>query len=311
MKMEKEKDFKTYSLGRIIKTGWVSFRRNSFLSFGATGVMALALLVLSSLIVFNFFTNRLISFLDEKVDVSVYFQGEAKEDQILKIKSDLENLSSVERVVYVSREQALEDFKARHKDDQLIQDSLAELESNPLQASLNVKAIDAGQYASITNFFEQNSLKTVIDKISFYENEGAIERVRNFSRGLYGWGLLATIALGLVAVLVPFNTIRLTIYNKKEEIEIMKLVGASNWHIRGPFLVEGGLYGFFAAVLALAIFYPGIYLVSDKLGTLASSLNLFSYFVSYSPQMVLVVLGSGLALGIFSSFSAIRRHLKV
>lgn len=305
------KDNKTYSLNRIIRAGWINFRRNSFLSFGATGVLALALLVFSGLIVLNFFTDRTVSMLDEKVDVSVYFQNEAKEDQILKIKSDLEELPTVRSVAYTSSDKALEEFKQRHKNDSLIQDSIAELDTNPLQASLNIKAVDSGQYASIAQFLEKNSLKSVIDKISFYENEAAINRLRSISRGLSGGGLATTFVLALVAVLVTFNTIRLTIYNKKEEIEIMKLVGASNWHIRGPFLVEGAFYGLFAAVLALVVFYPGVYLASDKLFGFAPTINLFRYFVGYMGQMFLIMFGSGLVLGVFSSFIAVRRHLKI
>lgn len=289
----------------------MSFKRNSFLSFGATGVMALALLVFSGLIMLNFFTGKVVSFLDEKVDVSVYFQNEAQEDQILKVKSDLETLSNVRSVGYISKDKALEDFRVRHEDDRLIQDSLAELETNPLQASLNIKAVDPSQYASIAAFLESNSLKTVIDKISFYENEAAINRIRAISKGLSGWGLVTTLLLALVAVLVTFNTIRLTIYNKKEEIEIMKLVGASNWHIRGPFLAEGAFYGLFAAFLTLAIFYPATYFVSKELTSFAPTINLLAYFTGFLGQMILIVVGSGLALGIFSSFIAIRRHLKI
>lgn len=299
------------SLRRIIASGWVNFRRNRFMSFGATGVTAMALLVLSGLIVLNFFTDRVVDFLDEKVDVSVYFQNDSKEDQILKIKSDLEELGNVKTVSYISQAQALEDFKNRHRDDQLIQDSIIELEANPLQASLNVKAVDPSQYASIAQFLEKNSLKTVIDKISFYENETAINRIRGISNSLSRGGLGVTLILALVAVLVTFNTIRLTIYNKKEEIEIMKLVGATSWHIRGPFLVEGGLYGLFASLLALAVFYPVTYFVSSKLGSFVPDINLFGHYFGNIGQMFLIIVGAGLLLGVFSSFIAIRRHLKV
>ena len=111
--------------------------------------------------------------------------------------------------------------------------------------------------------------------------------------------------------MVTFNTIRLTIYNKKQEIEIMRLVGASNWHIRGPFMVEGGIYGLFAALLALIIFYPAVYYASGKLAVVAPSLNLFGHFLGNIGWMFLALVGSGLALGVLSSFIAIRRHLKI
>lgn len=306
-----EQQATAYSFWRIIKAGWINFRRHQFLSLGATGVMALALLMISGLIVFNFLSSTVVSTLDEKVDVSVYFQDEAKEDQILRIKNNLEGLDTVKSVTYISREKALEDFKGRHQKDALIQESIAELDYNPLQASLNVKARDFNQYASIVQFLENNPLKSAIEKINFYENEAAINRIRGISHGLTAGGLGISLFLAAIAVLVTFNTIRLTIYNKKEEIEIMKLVGASNWHVRGPFLAEGAFYGLLAAIITLAVFYPVVSFLSPKILSFAPNLDLQGYFTSYLGQMLLIVIGSGLALGIFSSAIAIRKHLKV
>ena len=299
------------NLKKILDSGWTNFRRNSYLSFGATGIMALALILFLGLLTVQFLTSQVVANLQEKIDISAYFKADATEEQALKIKSDVSVLPQVDSVVYVSRDQALEDFKSRHAEDQLIQESLAQLESNPLAASINIKTRDASQYASIAKFLEESPLSAVIDKISFYENRGVIERIQSISRGVNTWGLGATFLLALIAVLVTFNTVRLTIYNQKQEIEIMRLVGASNWHIRGPYLTEGGLYGLFASVIALAIFYPSVYLVSDKVNSFVPSVNLFSYFMVGLPQVVLMVAGLGIALGVVSSSIAIRKHLKI
>ncbi len=281
------------------------------MSFGATGVMALALILFLGLLTIQFLTSQVVATLQDKIDISAYFKSVATEDQVLKIKSDVSALPEVDTVIYVSREQALTDFKARHAQDQLIQDSLSQLDSNPLAASLNIKTRDSSQYASIAKFLEDGPLSAVIDKISFYENRGVIERIESISGGVKSWGLGATLVLALIAVLVTFNTVRLTIYNQKQEIEIMRLVGASNWHIRGPYLTEGGLYGLFASVIALAVFYPVIYLVSDKVSSFVPTVNLFSYFFTGLPQIVLMVAGLGIVLGMVSSSIAIRKHLKV
>lgn len=299
------------SFPRIFKAGWISFRRNSFLSLGTTGVMTLALLVIAGLMALSFITGQIVSTLEEKVDISVYFREEAKEEQILKIKSDLEFLESVRVVAYVSKEQALEDFKSRHQTDQLIQESIAELDFNPLQASLNIKAVEAGQYAAIAQFLEKNYLQEAIDKVNFYENELAISRIQGITRGLNTGGLFVSLFLVLVAVLVIFNTIRLAIFSQKPEIEVMRLVGASNWHVRGPFLVEGGLYGLWAAAAALLIFYPAIYFSSSKIVSFAPQLNLAAYFSANWWQMVIVLVVLGLVLGISSSTIAIRRYLQI
>jgi len=292
---------------RIFNAGWTNFKRNSYISFGTTGVMALVLLLFSGLMTLNFISNQIVSGLQEKVDVSVYFKTDASEEEIAMVRQDLEGLGTVRNVGYTSREQALEDFKTRHSGDALIQDSLAELDDNPLQASLNVKAKDSGQYASIVGFLEGNKLRSLIDKINFYENEAVIKRVEGVSSGLQNWGFLATMILAAIAVLVTFNTIRLTIYNQKQEIEIMRLVGGSNWQIKAPYLVEGGIYGAFASV----IFYPAVYFASPKIELLMPGLSLMGYFFANIFEYVLLILFVGILLGVVSSAVAIRRFLKI
>lgn len=299
------------NLKRIIKTGWTNFKRNGYLSFGATGMMALTLLLFLGLLSLQFLTSQVVASLEEKIDMSAYFTPDATEEQMSQIKSDLQSLPDVASVTYISRDQALADFKARHSQDQLIQESLAQLDLNPLAASLNIKAKDSSQYASIVQFLEGSKFRSLIEKIDFYENKGIIERIQKISGGIRDWGLVVTLALAFIAILVTFNTVRLTIFNQKQEIEIMRLVGASNWHIRGPYLVEGGLYGLFAAAVALVVFYPTVYFVSDKISSFAPDVNLSGYFVGGIAQIFLLVIVLGILLGMVSSFIAIRKHLKV
>lgn len=296
---------------RIFNAGWTNFKRNSYISFGTTGVMVLVLLLFSGLMALNFISGQIVSGLQEKVDVSVYFKTDTTDEEIAKVRQDLEGLGTVRSVGYTSRDKALEDFKAKHAGDALIQDSLAELETNPLQASLNVKAKNSGQYASIVGFLEGNKLRSLIDKINFYENEAVIKRVEGISGGLQNWGFVATMVLASIAVLVTFNTIRLTIFNQKQEIEIMRLVGGSNWQIKAPYLVEGGIYGVFAAFVSSLIFYPAVYFVSPKIELLMPGLSLTGYFFSNILEYVLLILFVGVLLGVVSSAVAIRKFLKV
>ena len=154
-------------------------------------------------------------------------------------------------------------------------------------------------------------MSSAIDKINFYENRGVIEKVQKISGGVERWGLAAVAVLGLIAVLVAFNTIRLTIYSQRQEIEIMRLVGAGNRQIRGPYIIEGALYGFFGGLIALGIFYPTISIVSPKIGAFAPTIDLFGYFGTYVLQVTGMVVGLGVILGIVSSYIAIRRYLKI
>ena len=299
------------SLKRIWQAGWKNFKRNSYLSLGTTAIMVLVLLLFSALMGLNFLSLKIVSSLNEKVDVTVYFRPDASEDKIMVVRDNLKDREDVRGVEYISREKALEDFKANHAGDVLIQDSLAELDDNPLQASLNVEAANPSQYASIVTYLEANQFRSLIDKINFYENEQVINRVQNISRAIQNWGFTLTMALAFIAVLITFNTIRLTIYNQKQEIEIMRLVGGSNWHIKAPYLVEGGLYGVFAAVVTLVLFFPLVYLSSPKIEVLMPNASLTGYFVSNIFQYVFLIFSVGTLLGVVSSFIAIRRFLKV
>ena len=296
---------------RIFNAGWVNFKRNSYLSLGTTGVMVLVLLLFSGLMAVNYVSFQVVSTLQGKVDVSVYFKAEATEEDILEVKNDLENLGEVKTVEYVSKDQALNDFKEKHAGDALVQDSLAELDYNPLQASLNVKAQNSSQYAAVVSFLEANKFRSIVDKINFYENEEVIKKIDRLYSGIQNWGFIATMALALVAVLVTFNTIRLTIYNQRQEIEIMRLVGGSNWHIKAPYLVEGGLYGALASAVTLVIFYPVLVFASPKIETLMPDVGLMNYFVSNILQFAGTIFFVGILLGVASSFIAIRKFLKV
>ena len=299
------------SLRRIFQVGYTNFKRNSYVSLGTTGVMVLVLVLFSGLMAVNFLSSEVVVNLREKIDVSAYFKTDISENEILSVKSELESLDSVKKVEYVSAEQALTEFKERHAGDAVIQDSLAELDFNPLQASLNIKAQDSAQFGSIVQFLETNKFRSVIDKINYYENEKVISRLQSVAGGIQNWGFIITMILAVIAVLVTFNTIRLTIYNQRQEIEIMKLVGGSSWHIKAPYLVEGGLYGAFAAAVTAVIFYPTLFFISPKIASFMPGTSLISYFFSNTFQFLFLIFFVGVLLGVVSSFVAIRRFLKV
>ena len=299
------------NLIRVINQGWTNFKRNSWLAFGTIGIMALALLIFSGLVAFNVVSQSTVASLEEKVDVTAYLKIDVSDDEARGVVRSIEEISGVSYVNYVSRDQALEDFKKRHEDEELVQQALLELGENPLQASLEIKALDSSQYASLVGFIENSNFRNLIDKIDFYENEIVINRLQKISSGLQAGGIAVTLILSVIAVLVTFNTIRLTIYSQKQEIEIMRLVGASNWHIRGPFVVEGAIYGIIAGFAVLAIFYPLVILASPKIQAFIPSVNLFSYFTGFFGQMLLLVLGLGIVLGVVSSMIAVRRYLKI
>lgn len=294
---------------RIIKSGYLSFRRNGWLSTATILVTALVLFVLGNLVFLGAFTNKALSALESKVDISIYFLQDAPEQNILAIKKDLETLPEVADVSYISREQALTQFRERHKTNALIINALDELDVNPLAASFNIRAKDPSDYSAISDFLLKKNYPTV-EKINYFENQKVIDRLGSILGAARGLGAGLVFLLGFIAVLVAFNTVRLAIYTMREEIGIMRLVGATSWFIRGPFLVSGVIYGGIAAVATTILFFPVSWLVAPKLALLVPDFDLFQYFTSNFFEFFGIMFVTGIALGTVSSFIAIRRYLE-
>ena len=300
----------TTNLKRIIKVGFLNFVRNSWLAAATISIIVLTLITITGLVLLSVVTQSIVANLQNKVDISAYFNSTASEKDILAVRDDLVKMKEVNSVSYVSKEEALKKFKEKHADNETLMQSLQELNENPLQASLNIKAQMASQYQGIVNFLEQDKYKSLIDKINYYQNEKVIARVSNLASTIGRGGLLASLILALMAIFVTFNTIRLTMYNWKDEISVMRLVGASNWYIRGPFIVEGVIYGVLAAFVALLIIYPTLYFISPKVTSFLPEVDLLYFFEINIGQILVLLVGMGVALGVISSAIAIRRYLR-
>lgn len=272
--------------------------------------MVIALIVFLGLIIFRFLTAQALEALQDKIDVSIYFKADAPEDEILKAKKALESLAEVKRVEYISRDRALEIFKERHVDNEAISQSLEELDLNPLLASLNIKAYHTEQYEAINRNLENAPFKNFFEKITYAKNALVIERLGKIIDVTEKGGFAVIAFLAVVAALVTFNTIRLAIYASREEIGIMRLVGASNFLIRGPYMVEGIIYGVIAAALSMLLVSPVIYLASPVIRKVFE-FRLWEYFVSNALLLFFYQLLFGVGLGIVSSFIAVRKYLRM
>jgi cell division transport system permease protein len=274
-------------------------------------IFILTISLITSLFLFQRTSGYLVEGLREKVDMYVYFKEELSSERIMEVQAELSKMPEVKEIVYISREEALERFTERHEGDQAIIESLEELGRNPLLASLNIKAWDATQYAAIASFLTNASFSDLIYKVDYQQKKAAIDKIFSITDSISTAGLIASIVFAVVAVLVAFNTVRLAIYNRREEIETMRLVGASNWFIRGPFLVQGILGGLLAVLASLLIFGIGLYLLAPKVEFLVSGFNIFEYFLSNLWLIFLIQLGTGVVLGGLSSWIATRKYLKV
>ena len=272
--------------------------------------MTLASIGFLGLIIFGVITHAATTAIQQKIDISVYFKTNTPEDEILNIQQSLEGLSQVASVDYISQAQALANFQQTHANDPTVSQAINELDANPLEASLNITAKDPSQYGAINDYLSSPDLAPYVDTISYAQNQDVINRLATIVRDVNLGGWLVTILLALVAGLVMFNTIRLAIYSNRDEIGIMRVVGASNSLVRGPFVVEGMLWGAIAAVIAIVVVAPALYFISPYLNQFIPGLDIFRYYYLH----VLTLFGEdllfGVVIGALSSFWAVRRYLK-
>lgn len=303
-------------LRRIIRTGLFNFWRDGTVTLASVLVMMVTLLVIALLSFSSAILDTTLAEFKNKIDINVTFVTTAKEEEILKIKETLEALPEVLLVTYVSRDEALVAFKERHANDQSILSALDELGDNPLGAVLNIQARDPSQYASVAKFLESdNTLVSgsvpIVDNINYFQNKAAIDKLSRIIATADRLGLALTVFLAFISVLISFTTIRLTIYLARDEISVMRLVGASTAYIRGPFMVVGIIYGVVAGLLTLLILLPITYWIGDSTLTLFVGFNIFSYYIRHFLEIAFIVLVSGILIGSLSSVLATRKYLKV
>ncbi len=299
------------TLTRIIKYGIQAFIRNGWLSVSTIGIMILAAIVFEGLVLFNVMGKATIASLQEKIDISVYFKSNAAEDYILSMKKSLENLDEVRSVEYISSEQALADFKKRHESDSALSQAVEELDKNPLLASLNIKAKDPSQYKAIASYLESQTLKDQIEKVTYAQNQIVIDRLIGLIDTLRKGGITLTLFLSFLAIIVTFNTIRLAIFSASEQINIMRLVGASNAFIRGPFVVEGIIYGIIASLVSYLVMIPLINFLSPSINSFVGEVDIAGYFSGNFLSLFAYQLLFCVGMGVASSYFAVRRYLHV
>jgi len=297
-------------LKRIIRSGWINFCRNSGLSVATVFIMIITITLVTSLFFLEKTTEFLIAKIQDKVDISVYFKEDVPEKDIFGLQDELSKISEVKDIEYVSRDESLKIFIQKHGSNQILMESLKET-GNPFLAHLNIKAFEVFQYEAISKFLEKDNFQNLIKEVDYYQRKPIIEKVFSLTSNINRAGIIFSLIFGVIAVLVAFNTIRLAIYNQREEIAVMRLVGASNWFIRGPFIVQGIISGKIAALITLLLTFALCYFLSPKLQTLTFDLNIFSYFTGNFWAIVLIQLATGIGIGVFSSLIAMRRYLQV
>lgn len=300
---------------RIVRAGFVGFWRNAYVSLASIFVMTIALFVIGATLIVDQLLSVSLQQLQSKVDINLYFVTEATEADIDALRASIEGLPAVTNVVYTSREQALEEFRAQYQNDEIMMQSLEELDDNPLRAKLSIQASETSDYETIAQYIDeqlrqQSPQAPVIDTYNYLDKKDSIDKLTSIIDVVEQSSLVVMGVLVVAAVLITLNTIRLAIYTAREEIGVMRLVGAGNMFIRGPFVLQGTMYGFVSGILAILIMYPLLLWIGPGTESFFQ-FNIFDYFARNFSTIFGILVGAGMGLGVLSSLFAITRYLRV
>lgn len=301
---------------RMLVAGGKNFTRGGAVSVATVLIMTVTLAIIASLIFLSALLTSTLNTIKEKVDVSVYFVTTANEADILAVKGQIEKLPQVARVTYTSANDVLSSFKTRKSNDQLTLQALEEVGRNPFGALLSVLAKEPSEYESIVNYLETSPAlssggMSIVDRINYAQNKETIDRLSLWIQAMRTIGFAVVILFAIASILIAFATIRLAIYTAKDEIAVMRLVGASNTYIQGPFIITGVITGVVAAVTVLFLLWPATWYAGMKTSGWFGGFNLASYYASNFSFVFSVLMLSGIMLGATASVLAIRRYLKV
>lgn len=278
----------------------------------AVFVLTIALLVVTGLIFFRGVTNYLTSEIQSKIDITAYFNEDVQEEDILAVEDQIISMSpNIKKIEYVSRDQALADFNEKHKDNSVLSNALEEVGDNPFLPSLNITTNgDPEQYASVANILQTSDFSKLVNKVDFSQKRDTIEKVYSITSAINIFGLLLGIVLIIVAILVVFNTVKLAIESSREEINTMRIVGATNLFIRGPFVVQGAMYGVIAFLISISVSALSAWFLSVRVENILPGFSIFDYFLTNLWVFVFIQLVFGIGVGAISALIVVKKHLE-
>lgn len=295
---------------RVALEGWRSFRRNTWLTVATVGILSLSLFVIGNTLFIGMSAHEMMESIEKNVNISVYFKNNVEESRINEIKSELEKRPEIAKVEYISKDAALDKFTKDHDGDEVIKEALEEIGENPLFSSLVLTANNQSGYDSLVKYVE-NNFKEDIDRINYGRNKATIEKLNKSTTMIRRNGLINGLIFILISVLVTFSAVRMSIYNRKKEFDIMRLVGASNLYIRMPLLIEGAFYGLSASLIAFvciaAVSYSQISLDQSVIPRAES----MRFYFEVIWKIGLIIVFSGVGIGVLSSCISIRKYLKI
>lgn len=303
-----------YSALRIIKFSSTNIWRNFWLSFITTSTIIITLMSVSLVWALQIGLKQIISSAEKRIDMSVYFYPLITDVQANSVITALKTIPGVQEITFITKEQALANYEKIAKDSPELLDPLSAIGQNPFGSSIIIKTNAPSVYSGVIEELNKPQYKDLIEgqKKAYEENRLFIDSFSAFTNKIRLSGLIMSFIFAMIAVLLIFNAIRVAIYTQREEIAIMKLVGASNWFVRVPFLIETVIYSAIAIIISGGLFFALLYFVQPYLGIyFGGDVDLLGYFTDNTVTFLgfeFIVLAS---LNVLVGSLALRRYLKV
>ena len=306
---------KVIGFKRVTTSGVKNFFRNSWLTVAATAVMVVSLVIILSAVVLNVTARNAIKELSKNLKISIYLKDNASYQQVADLTANIKKDSAVATVTYVSKDDAQKQFNKTFQSDPNLLSGLQILGVNTLPASLEVSVTDLSKINEVGAIPNQEQYKSVVESVTIGKTDvkKTIDRAASAQRFITLASVVAAIVFALVSMLIIFNTIRMAIFTRSEEIRIMKLIGATPTFIRGPFLIESSMYGIIAGLISSAIVITGIYYLGLKISSQVEFAETYKYFTSLKIILAMVA-GAvlvGIIVGVISSLLAMKKHLRL
>lgn len=303
------------TFARIIRAGMLNFVRNAWLAIAAMAIMSVTLTIILFSIIANATFHNTIADITSKINISIYLKDSATPTQTKEFISGLKSLENVQEVKYLDKSAALKAYMRQNQGNTQLLAAINETD-NPLPATIQVKPKELNQLGEIRKYIEQPKYaKLQSDPASDNgDRREAIDKITHATNIMRKAGIAAVAVFALISIMIIFNTIQMAIFNRREEIQIMRLLGAGTSYIRGPFVVEAIIYGVLSAIISLLVI-NGIFITASS-SLQASSFGLLDisysqqFFQAYYWQLLALQLVLGILIGAVSSTFATRRYLK-
>ncbi len=301
------KNKKLTSIRRAIHLAWKNFYREGGLSFVSVFVLMIVIILSSSVFLISGVADIVIKDIEQKADVTIDFQLAVPEERIFEVKEEIEENFEISGMKYTSREEAKTQFIQRFGDRAAVMESLEEV-GNPFPASINIRADDPYVYTQVASFLEEEH-RDLIYNIDLYHREEVISGIFAITENIRRGGIIVSVVLGIIAILLVYNTIKLAIYGLREEIKVMRLVGSSNLFIQSSFIIQGAILGCIAAFVSFVLLFLMGFLIPQSYN-ITLEVNLHQYFLEMLPVVLLLQFSVGIFLGVVSSMVATSKYLK-